>query len=252
MILKRNLFLWRFEEYWFDEKAYLESKADIVALRIHTKISQFDGRMPEKTNVISLLKTEDEIEKGFSASIRYGIRQAQKTNTFFLAESEEDRNFFYQAYIPFAKANGLLIPNPSEEKDLEIFLAKDTAGNVVQGSAFLPLAKASVYRYRYGVSLKKTEANKAILLIAMRHAKVLGYEWFDLGGITTHVSPGSKAEGINFFKRAFGGKEIESQLYLKSNVWYFKIFLRFLERTGALAKLSGYLNLVARWSHKTN
>lgn len=252
MMLKRNLFIWRCEEYWFDEAAYLASTADIVALRMHAQTVHFDCRLPERTRVISLLKTEDEIAKDFSDSIRYGIRQAHKSGNLYLAESDEDRRAFYQAYLPFAEANGLLRPNPKEEKDLEIFLVKDAAGNLVQASAFLPLAKASIYRYRYGVSLKKSEANKAILFAAMRHAKSLGYQWFDLGGVTNPVSPGSKAERINFFKSQFGGEEIASQLYIKSNVGYLKIVLRILEKTGMVIWLPRYLSLIARWTHKAN
>jgi len=246
MRLKRNLFLWRLEEYWFDEKGYLESTADIVALRTHGEVQKFDCCLEERTRLIDLKLDEHEIEKKFSSSLRYGIRQAKKTYTLFKATTLDDRNRFYEAYLPFARERGLLVPKPDEENDLEIFLATDHSNTLVQGSAFLFVPSAKIYRYRYGVTLQKSEANKAILSEAIVAAKNLGCEWFDLGGISPNAQVGSKSAGINSFKNLFGGAEKESHLYIKSKRWYFIFAFRFLQVSGLIKQLPRLFTFISK------
>lgn len=243
MILKRNLFGWRFEEYWFDEAGYLASDADIAALRSHAPARASDCRIPERTLLVPLDRSDEDILAAFHPRAKHSVRQAEKSVRVERASAAE-RGEFYRAYLPFAKERGLFVPNPDEEGELEIFLARDRAGALLQGAAFLPAAAAGVYRYRYGVYIKKSQANAALLFQAMRRARESGFAHFDLGGIEPHAKPGSKEAGINFFKSQFGGVETESQLYLRAS----RRGLRMLLRLAGALRAPQRLHALAGWA----
>lgn len=240
MMLKRNVFGWRFEEYWFDEAGYLASTADIAALRSHAPARGHHLRIPEKTLLVPVDRTDEEILEGFETRARHSVRQALKTLRVSVA-SREERPLFYDAYRPFAAARGLLAPDPAEEGDLEILLARDAAGDLLQAAAFLPAPSAGIYRYRYGVYIRKSQANAALIFEAMRRARALGFTRFDLGGVTPGARPGSAEAGINFFKSQFGGAVTESQLYLRGT----RAATRWLLRGAETLRLPSLLHAAA-------
>lgn len=248
MVLKRNLLGWKLEEYWFDEPGYLASTADIVALRAHGPAGLSHCRIPEKTLLVALDRSEEEILKGFAPRAVHSVRQAAKSAVFTRAESEADRKVFYDAYQEFAAARGLFRPDPAEESELEILLARNPEGELLQGAAFLPAPKAGLYRYRYGVYVRKSQANAALLFAAMRRARELGLRHFDLGGITPGARPGSPEAGINFFKSQFGGVETESQLWLRGSRWSTRALLRVAEALRLPARLGAVKALAVRFA----
>ncbi|HKP97764.1 MAG TPA: hypothetical protein VJ385_18640, partial [Fibrobacteria bacterium] len=239
MVLKRNLFGWRFEEYWFDEPGYLSSRADIAALRTHGIAGRdvpSHCRIPEKTLVVPLERSEEEILAGFATRARTSIRQAQKTVEVRLAAAPEERRLFYEAYLPFAAGKGLLVPNPDEEEELEIFLARNREGELLQAAAFLPAPREKIYRYRYGVYVRKSQANAILIQAAMGRARNLGAAFFDLGGVTPGARPGSPEAGINFFKSQFGGVEMPCLLHLRGARPAPCALLSLLQATGLAAR----------------
>lgn len=248
MMLKRNLLGWSFEEYWFDEAGYLASKADIVALRSHRAISVCDCFIPERTLLVPLNKPEADILEAFDARAKSSIRHAHKTVRIDLAITAEERNLFYAAYHPFAHEKGLLIPRVKEEAELEIILARNLEGELLQAGAFLPCQTAGLYRYRYGVYVRKSQANAALMQAAILRAKELGLDQFDLGGITVDAKVGSKDAGINFFKSQFGGVFTESHLYLRGTRITTRGLFKFLKITGIASRLHKLSAFAARWA----
>ncbi|GEM_PF-2417278 len=252
MVLKRNLLGWRFEEYWFDEPGYLASTADIAALRTHgthgpAPISHC--RIPERTLLVPLDRSEAEILEAFAARAKTSIRQAAKHVRIDRAETPEDRKLFYDAYLPFAAEKGLLLPNPAEETELEIFLARNPAGELVQAAAFLPAPLEKVYRYRYGVYVRKSQANAILIRSAILRARELGFTRFDLGGITPGAKPGSPEAGINFFKSQFGGRDSECHLYLRGAGLLTWMIFAILQATGLAARyhaIAAFTGRIAR------
>lgn len=241
MILKRKLLGLRYEQYWFDGPAYLASSADVAALRTHGEIQGVTGewtpafsgpcqcRIPEFTLVVSLTPAEDEIVAGFEARARASIRNAQRTVKVTWASTPEERQEFYRGYSAFAAGRGLLIPDAREEEDLDLLFARDAGGDLIQAAAFLQARGPGIYRYRYGFSVKKTQANAGILFEAMRRAKANGFTRFDLGGVTPGAKPGSAAAGINFFKSQFGGAEVRGHLCLRGRTPLLRMALRILQ-----------------------
>lgn len=138
MMLKRNLLGWKVEEYWFDEAGYLASRVDIAALRTHAGIDRYHCRIPEKTLLVPLDPPEGEILGRFHARTRASIRQNERTLTVENAESMGTQDLFYRVYAAFAVERGLLLPKPEEEAELDILLARDLSGELVQAAAFLP------------------------------------------------------------------------------------------------------------------
>lgn len=235
MILKRSLLGLRYEQYWFDEEGYMASGADVAALRTHGTATEFQCRIPERTLVVSLLPSEEEIAAGFEARARASIRNAHRTVKVTWASGREERGEFYRGYSAFAAGRGLLIPDPDEERDLDLLFARDLEGGLIQAAAFLRAPGPGIYRYRYGFSVRKTQANAGILFEAMRRAKSLGFASFDLGGITPDAKPGSAAAGINFFKSQFGGSEIRGHLCLRGRTAPLRASLRLLQAAAPLA-----------------
>jgi hypothetical protein len=250
MVLKRNLLGWRFEEYWFDEPGYLASSADIVALRSHAPARLSHCRIPERTLLVPLDPPEAAILEGFAARARHSVRQALKTVRVELAAAPADRASFYAAYLPFAAEKGLLSPDPAEESELEILLARNAEGELLQGAAFLPARAAGIYRYRYGVYVRKSQANAALVYEAMRRAKALGFSRFDMGGISPGARPGSAEAGINFFKSQFGGVETESALYLRGSRFSTRLLLRAAETLRLPPLMHAAAALAARRARK--
>lgn len=247
MVLKRNLLGWRFEEYWFDEPGYLASRADIAAVRSHAPVAASHCRIPERTLLVPLGRSEEEILAGFATRARTSIRQARKSVRLEWAETPAARREFYDAYFPFAASKGLLRPDPEEERDLDILLARDAQGLLLQGAAFLPARAAGIYRYRYGVYVRKSQSNAILIETAILRAKALGFAHFDLGGVTPDARPGSPEAGINFFKSQFGGVETAGFLYVRGTRWTTRLLFSLVQATGlsgrfhALSALAGRL-----------
>lgn len=226
LVLRRRVWGLRYEGYFFDEAGYEASTADIAALRAHGAPARWQCRIPEATLVVPLAASEEEIAARFEARARASIRNAQRNVQVTWAGTPGERAEFYRAYAGFAARRGLLVPDPAEEGGLDILLARDREGALLQAAAFLPAQAAGVYRYRYGVSLRKTQANAGILFEAIRRAKSLGYARFDLGGIVPGARPGSPEAGINFFKSQFGGEEVLGHLYLRGRTAPLRALLR--------------------------
>jgi lipid II:glycine glycyltransferase (peptidoglycan interpeptide bridge formation enzyme) len=250
MVLKRNLLGWRLEEYWFDEAGYLSSTADIVAVRSHTPVRASHCSIPERTLLVPLSGGIEAILDAFDARAKTSIRHAAKTVTVELAASPEERELFYAAYRPFAAGRGLLIPDSREEAELDILLARDLEGNLLQAGAFLPAKAAGIYRYRYGVYVRKSQANAALMQAAILRAKELGFSHFDLGGITPEAKSGSADAGINFFKSQFGGIPTDSRLYLRGTRPAVRALLVLLRVSGLAARYHKLSALAVRMARR--
>lgn len=247
MILRRRVLGLRYEGHFFDEAAYEASDADIVALRGHGSAARWQCRIPEWTRVVSLAIEEDALLAGFEARARASIRNAERAVRMEWAAGPGERDAFYRAYGDFARRRGLLVPDPAEESDLDILLARDGSGELIQAAAFLPAPTAGVYRYRYGVSVRKTQANAGILFAAMRRAKALGYRSFDLGGIVPGAKRGSAEAGINWFKAQFGGEVMRTWLCLRGRTPALRALLRLLHAAAPLKPaLEGLRALASR------
>jgi hypothetical protein len=226
MVLTRNVFGITIQEYWFDTEGYAASEAPVVLLRTTDRVAVYDAVVPEKTILLDLSRTRESLFSSLDSRARHSIKKTLRDAGIERLESETGRASFYERYSRFAVENNLLIPDPSEEKGLDIFVARDPSGALLHAAAFMPLAKAGVYRYRYGVLFAKSQANPALLWHAMMFAKDAGFARFDLGGVSRSPAASKKLASILFFKSQFGGMPGDCFLYVRSNVPLYSLLLR--------------------------
>jgi lipid II:glycine glycyltransferase (peptidoglycan interpeptide bridge formation enzyme) len=222
MVLARRLFGLYCEEYWFDPEGFLESTADVVALRTHEEGVPAGAVVREKTLALSLDKTVDELLAAMQSRTRGYVRNTAPNVRISLARTDDDRGQFYRLYRSFAKSRGLMLPRRDEEGDLDIFLARTGSGDLLHATAFIPARKNGVYRYRYSVAAQKSQVNKAIVWTALLHAKNAGFHVFDFGGIPADLSGKSPLHDIYLFKAQFGGTPKETFFYLRSDKLWLK------------------------------
>jgi hypothetical protein len=219
----------RCEEFWFDPEGFGHSRAGMAALRSFERVENCDCRVPEATLLVSLAGTEKEWLSRFSPRARASIKNGERECRIAYASEESDRREFFGAHEKFARRAGLPRIPSGEEARLEIFLARDAAGALLHGCAFLPFPEIGSYRYRYGVAVGKSQANAALLFAGMRRAKFLGCEKFDLGGIIPDAAPKTKEERINFFKTQFGGVQAPVHFQLRARNPLLKLGLKCLQ-----------------------
>ena len=193
------------------------STADVAALRAHESDVPADAVIREKTLVLSLDRTENELLAVMQSRTRGYVRNPTENVTISLARTDDDRGQFYSLYRAFAKSRGLLLPRREEEGDLDIFLARRSSGDLLHATAFIPAWKNGVYRYRYSVAARKSQVNKAIVWEALLHAKKAGFRVFDFGGIPADLSEKNPLHDIYLFKAQFGGTPKETFLYIRSS-----------------------------------
>lgn len=228
MVLKRKFFGLSLEEFWFDEAGYRTSKASIVLLRTNSSCALKDCMVPEKTLYVDLDRNLDDIWSGFSQRAKHSITSCGKTAQITRAVTPQERELFYREYGLFAGRKGLLSPEAAEEQELDIFFARDGSGSLLHAVACVPFSSIGLYRYRYSVSMQKSQANAGCLWQAIRFAKESGFHVFDLGGIPADPAAPSALHGIHFFKSQFGGKPADTFLYLRANAIFIKAGLMLL------------------------
>jgi hypothetical protein len=230
MVLRRTWHGLTIEEFWFDEERYRAPRATIALLRTSTPCTLSDCVVPEKTLYLDLDRSADAIFEGFQPRAKHSIRNSEKTATIIRASSREDRELFYNEYRLFAQRKKLLLPAAAEETELDIFLARNGKGELVHAVACAPFPHSGLYRYRYSVSIQKSQANAGCLWQAILYAKNNGFAIFDFGGIPSGKTISPKMQSICFFKTQFGGREVDTYLFARANSGPIKIALKVLGR----------------------
>ena len=228
MIMRRRLFGLRLEQYWFDPEGYRNSRAQLAALRTTEVFPEYALRIPEKTLWVDLRAPREEILAGFHKRTREYIRSGQNRYTVARAESDGERRLFYDHYARFARERRLPLPDPAEEGELQVYLARDGQGELLHGCAFLAFAKPGIFRYRYGVRIKDSHAHPSLFWRAICDSRDMGFRHFDLGGVSGGQSGDPHMAGIDRFKHQFGGKPVEGWLYIRSPLFILNWGLRCL------------------------
>jgi lipid II:glycine glycyltransferase (peptidoglycan interpeptide bridge formation enzyme) len=251
MNIKRRLFGFRIEEFWFDPEAYNNSSAHLALLRTNLQTSECDCVIHEKTIHISLEKDISTIFNALSPRAKNSINNISKTGVIMRASSQKDRDIFYKEYFSFARRKNLLRPHQQEETDLDIFLVRSVQGKLLHGAAFIPFPQAGIYRYRYSVTMQKSQANAACLWHALLLAKNNGFSIFDLGGIPYNSNKSSTLHGICFFKSQFGGVAVDTYLYIRGKNPIIKLLLKMCGKLLADEKMYAFvMSFITRMAKK--
>jgi len=169
---------------------------------------------PEKTLVLNLEKSTDEILRQMRKSTRYEIRRAEKCG-IEIARGRDKKNleifwelhrqtFLRQKFVPFPKKNTEIELEIFGE-NAEIFSAK--IDGKFFSSAIILFDKNAGY-YHQGASIySKLPAAHAAIWAAILAAKSRGCREFNFWGICEKEKKNHPWAGLSKFKRGFGGTE---------------------------------------------
>ena len=194
--------------------------------------------------IVDLSKSEDELLKSFHAKHRNVVRKAARDGV--IVEATDDTALIYEI-ISKTMQRQQVIHYPSREYieklvnkiPNNILILKAVKDNKSQGVAVFVFDKNWAY-YMYGGSIERPYTGSINLLHfeAMKIFKEKGLQYYDFVGARISFEKGSKYEGLDRFKKRFGGelKEGVSFRYIY-NPFKFKLFNIL---TYTYLKLKGY------------
>ncbi|MBI2626838.1 MAG: peptidoglycan bridge formation glycyltransferase FemA/FemB family protein [Parcubacteria group bacterium] len=169
---------------------------------------------PQKTVVIDLTKTEDELFKALSHGAQYSLSVAQKSNLEIIQFEPEDFNKIWKLFKDTEKRDKFflheksyyekLLNFKSEEFSTKLFVVKRENKNIA--AAIFGYYKDTVYYFHAAADIKYREFQgpRTLLWHIIKNAKQDGYKYFDLWGIDAYRMP-----GVTKFKLSFGGRVVE-------------------------------------------
>jgi len=185
-------------------------------------------RFPQATRIIDLQPEISEVFSQFSSTGRRQIRIAQKNN--LTINESFDVNFFTELSSKTANRDGFSAHNFSFfQKFLKNLptkiLAVKSKEKILAAGIFVFFKKIAIYYFGASdTSENKKNAPTFLQFEAMKMAKKMGCEKFDLLGIAPKNSHNHRLAGVSRFKKKFGGVEKnfsrESNLVFQ-NFWFF-------------------------------
>lgn len=169
---------------------------------------------PEKTWVLNLEQTEEEIFKNMKKTTRYEIRRREKFDIKILSgNTDKDLDIFWDLHSQTVKRQGF-IPFPKHSTALQLKSFGNNClifnGKIDQefcSSAIIIFDKQTAY-YQQGASKYcKFPVSHAVLWEAILEAKKRGCKEFNFWGICDKEQSKHPWYGLSKFKRGFGGKE---------------------------------------------
>ncbi len=175
---------------------------------------------PEKSWQLVLNKNESQILSEMRKNTRYMIKKAEKNNSYTIIQSQKtsDIDIFYEIYkktslrnkfkpfsLNYIKKEFSIF---SEKNQAELFLAKQdnkyVAGAIIifwQDIAF----------YHHGASMNNKSSMSASYLVqwqAIKKARERNCKEYNFWVISPNNDPQHRWAGLTFFKKGFGGQEV--------------------------------------------
>lgn len=169
---------------------------------------------PEKTWVLNLEISEDEILKKMKKSTRYEIRRQKKCEIEVdIGNTKKEFDIFWNLHLETVKRQGF-VPFPKKTTILQLETWKDNclifngkSNSKFYSSAIILFDKKSAY-YHQGASIySKKPVSHAVLWQAILESKKRGCSEFNFWGICDSSQKKHPWFGLSKFKRGFGGEE---------------------------------------------
>lgn len=224
-------FFFKSKSIWFSENPFDITGYDGVSFNECLNNVDIEGFSKEEftTLVIDLTQDLDTIWKKMHRNCRRSIIKAKKDGVtvrvnqdyeiFFKMNSEFRRLKGLSEYgvdVEFMKKNGLLFLSEFEGKIIGgLFYVTDGKNirSLIGASSRLEENDTSSQLYGNSTRLRIWEA--------IKYSKEKGMITFDMGGYYTGKNPDPQKEGINNFKKSFGGELVTHYIYQKD---YSKIY----------------------------
>lgn len=170
---------------------------------------------PERTWVLDITQSEEDILKNMKKSTRYEVRRIEKAGIEVeMGNDKEDLERFWALHLETVKRHGFVpFSKDSTEKELYAFgenaqiFSAYTGQDDFYSSSVILYDKHAGY-YHQGASLPhKLPFSYATLWAAILHAKRQGCTEFNFWGVCEETDKTHPWYGLSKFKRGFGGEE---------------------------------------------
>jgi hypothetical protein len=237
-------FIFKTKKIWFSEVPFDITGYDGVAFYECTRDVDVRGFSKEEftTIVIDLTQDLDTIWKKMDRLCRRSIDHARKDGVIIRMNQGYDT--FYTINAEFRKAKGLSEYNVDigfMKKNGILFLS-EYQGNVLGGHFHLSDGENIRFLLNATKRLEETgrmnkiigNANRLMIWEALCYAKACGMSTFDMGGYYTGKEPDPQKEGINQFKKSFGGHVATHYNYQKDYSLLYHIGKKILSLKGSV------------------
>ena len=235
-ITRRNR-MFRIKEVWFDDYPHdVDGCHRVVFCDCKNKAdgSGFDCKRQAPTLVIDLTQDLDVIwGKMNRGSCRQPILKAEKEG--IEVKWNHDCDEFYKMYCSIARVKGLSSLRPLEviKKHGTLFVAEYNC-EIISGICYLEdkntmralVAGSKRFDGDMAYASRVARATKLIVWRALTYAKDRGIREFDMGGYYTEEVKDEQREGVNIFKRRFGGELTMRYVYQKDYSAVYKLARR--------------------------
>lgn len=186
---------------------------------------------PQRTWVLDLSKTEEELLMFMKPKTRYNINLAQRKGVVVREGTSQDLITLYQLMLETAsRAEFKLHPQDYYWQMFEALspnnikiLVAEYNGQTLAGLILTLFSDTATYLHGGSAgSLRQVMAPYLLHWEAIKLAKKLNYVYYDFGGISTDDSHSGWA-GLTRFKKSFGGYEVSypgSYDLIFSPIWY--------------------------------
>jgi hypothetical protein len=224
--IDNSRFFFKTKTIWFSEVPFDIDGFDGVLFQGCSKNVNLVGFTKQEftTLVIDLNQDLDRIWQNFGkSSSRYSINKAKKVGVRVIMNQEYDT--FFDMNSKFRKAKGL----PKFNLDIEfmkkngLLFLSEFEGEILGGQFYLTDGKNIRWLLNASKRFEKAgkiriligQANRLMVWEAINYAKVHGIHTFDMGGYNTDKMPDPQKEGVNRFKKSFGGQMMTQYIYQK-------------------------------------
>jgi len=214
---KKRSFL-KVKEIWFSDTIFDVKHCQRLVFRACKKEFERPDFQQERFTTLTLDLTKDleSIWQGMDkSSCRYAIHRAEEDGVkVFINEHYKE---FYGIYRQFNRNKGLPIGwwRPSDMQQYGVLFTAALNDKVIAGNFYLE--DEGNIRWLLGASQRLenvtkqekiiiSNASRLIIWEAIKYAKLKGKKEFDFGGYYTGIKPDKQKEGINAFKKSFGGE----------------------------------------------
>ncbi|MFT5179481.1 MAG: peptidoglycan pentaglycine glycine transferase (the first glycine) [Candidatus Paceibacteria bacterium] len=195
---------------------------------------------PRAEWILDLTKPIEKITKEFHQKTRYSIRLAERKNSEIEIISENFKEYF-DVFVKLmnatSKRNGFTL-HP-EEYYKEVFKSIEEKKNgfltiskidreVVGVFLFITYGKEAMYLYgASGDSYRKVPYSHKAQFESIKHAKSLGLEKYNFGGISSNENKVPSLKKLTLYKKRFGGETLNHSSFfdiVNKKIWY-KLFV---------------------------
>lgn len=207
-------------------------------------------REDRATIVVDLTKGAEKVWGEIAPKCRTAIRRSEKEG--IEVTMDRDHQEFLRLNEEFRSEKGLdhnTFPLDFMEAHGKLFLAREN-GALLSGILFLEddrrilgvLAASRRLEVDRAKGTAIANANRLLWWSAMEHAMEGGLETMDMGGYYVGKEPNPQMEGINEFKRRFGGKVVDSYVYRKDYTRRIRIAREVKQRLDRVPLIAGLLH----------